>query len=129
MMSSHISADTYDRAGHRVVAGAGGQTQKRDGRSCYDRDAKSELIEASPQPEISVAAMALRHWINSNLLHTWIRPVKLEPDGGQAAGGLAPTAQLSPAAFVPAALAESAVKADRSRLEAQFPSGVGLNLS
>src|SRR5574338_305133 len=53
---------------------------KRDGRRCYDREAKRELIEASMQPGVSVAGMALRHGINANLLRTWIRRYQLEGD-------------------------------------------------
>ena len=59
---------------------------KRDGRSCYDREAKRELIEASMQPGVSVAGMALRHGINANLLRTWIRRYQLEGEERQAGG-------------------------------------------
>lgn len=102
---------------------------KRDGRSCYDREAKRELIEASLRPGVSVAGMALRHGINANLLRTWIRRYQLERDERLAAVGPTVTAQLSAPAFVPVVPAKSAVKADRSRLEAQLPNGVRFNLS
>ena len=39
---------------------------------CYDRQAKRELIEASLQPGVSVAKLALMHGINANLLRKWI---------------------------------------------------------
>jgi len=45
---------------------------KRDGRCCYDRQAKRELVEACMQPSVSVARMALQQGINANLLRTWI---------------------------------------------------------
>ena len=51
----------------RLVVG-----HKRDGRSCYDKGAKQELIERCLQPGVSVARMALQHGINANLLRTWI---------------------------------------------------------
>lgn len=51
----------------RLVVG-----HKRDGRSCYDKEAKRELIEACLQPGVSVARMGLQHGINANLLRTWI---------------------------------------------------------
>jgi transposase len=51
----------------RLVVG-----HKRDGRSCYDQEAKRELIEACLRPGVSVARMALQHGINANLLRTWI---------------------------------------------------------
>lgn len=46
--------------------------RKRDGRRCYDREAKRELVEACLQPGVSVAGMALEHGINANLLRKWI---------------------------------------------------------
>ena len=45
---------------------------KRDGRSCYDREAKRELVEACLRPGISIARMALEHGVNANLLRRWI---------------------------------------------------------
>ena len=102
---------------------------KRDGRSSYDRQAKCELIEASLQPAVSVAGMALRYGINANLLRTWIRRYQLERDEGLGAAGPVATAQLSPPAFIPVVPAKSAVKAGRSRLEALLPNGVRLDLS
>ncbi|HEX5843904.1 MAG TPA: transposase, partial [Pseudomonas sp.] len=99
------------------------------GRSCYDRGAKRELIEASLRPGVSVAGMALRHGINANLLRTWIRRYRLGRDERLAAGGPAAPAQLSAPAFVPVVPAKSAVKAGRSRMEALLPNGVRLDLS
>lgn len=100
---------------------------KRDGRSCYDREAKRELVEASLRPGVSVAGMALRHGINANLLRTWIRRYQLEGHEQPGAGGSAPTA-LAPA-FVPVVPAKSGLKLGGSRLQAQLPNGVRLDLS
>ena len=47
-------------------------SRKVDGRCCYDPQAKRELIEASLQPGVSVAKLALAHGINANLLRTWM---------------------------------------------------------
>src|SRR5574337_173987 len=102
---------------------------KRGGRSCYDREAKRELIEASLRPGVSVAGMALRHGINANLLRTWIRRYQLEREERLAAGGPAAMAQWSPPAFIPVVPVKSAVKPGRSRLQAQLPNGVRLDLS
>lgn len=102
---------------------------KRDGRSCYDRQAKRELIEASLKPGVSVAGMALRHGINANLLRTWIRRHQLEGDARETAGGAAAPVQCSPPAFIPVVPARSAVKTGQSRLQAQLPNGVRLDLS
>jgi transposase len=46
--------------------------RKRDGRRCYDPEAKRELVEVCLRPGISVAGMALAHGINANLLRKWI---------------------------------------------------------
>lgn len=45
---------------------------KRDGRSLYNKEAKQVLIEASLQPGVSVAGMALAHGLNANVLHKWL---------------------------------------------------------
>ena len=42
--------------------------RKRDGRSIYDRTAKRELVRRCQQPSVSVAAIALAHGLNANLL-------------------------------------------------------------
>lgn len=102
---------------------------KRDGRSCYDREAKRELIEASLRPGVSVAGMALRHGINANLLRTWIRRFQLEREERLGVGGAAATTQCSLPAFIPIVPAKPSVKPGRSRLEAQLPNGVRLDLS
>ena len=47
-------------------------SRKRDGRCCYDPQAKRELIEACFLPGVSVAKLALAHGINANLLRTWM---------------------------------------------------------
>jgi len=46
--------------------------QKRDGRCVYDRQAKQDLVRRCQQPGVSVAAMALAHGLNANLLRKWI---------------------------------------------------------
>ena len=46
--------------------------QKRDGRCVYDKQAKRELIRRCRQPGVSVAALALAHGVNANLLRKWI---------------------------------------------------------
>jgi transposase len=46
--------------------------QKSNGRCVYDRDAKRELVRRCRQPGVSVAALALAHGLNANLLRKWI---------------------------------------------------------
>ena len=45
---------------------------KADGRRVYDPAVKRELVRRCLQPGVSVAAMALAHGINANLLRLWI---------------------------------------------------------
>ena len=45
---------------------------RRDGRSVYSRAGKRALIAASVQPGASVAAIAMAHGVNANLMRKWI---------------------------------------------------------
>ncbi|MGZ8941575.1 MAG: transposase [Methylobacter sp.] len=45
---------------------------RRNGKRCYDPEAKRELVEACLQPGVLVAGMALEHGIHANLLRKWI---------------------------------------------------------
>lgn len=45
---------------------------KRDGRCRYDAKAKAELVRRCLEPGVSVAALALAHGLNANLLRKWI---------------------------------------------------------
>lgn len=45
---------------------------KSDGRCRYDRQAKDELVRRCMEPGVSVAALALAHGVNANLLRKWI---------------------------------------------------------
>ena len=71
---------------------------KRDGRRCYDKDAKRELIESCLRTGISVAGMAIKHGLNANLLRTWItgyQQVARHPVAVQVPGEVALTAPCS----------------------------------
>lgn len=95
--------------------------RKRDGRNCYDPQAKRELVEACLQPGVSVAGLALRHGVNANLLRTWIgryrkqRETRAEPSAALAA-------------FVPLTMARLAPQA-RTGLCATLPNGIVLDLN
>ena len=52
----------------RLVVG-----HKRDGRSIYDPQARSELVRASRQPGVSLAKVARTCGINANVLSNWLR--------------------------------------------------------
>ena len=60
-----------------------------NGRCTYSKTAKQALVELCKQPGVSVAALALAHGINANLLRRWIN---LHAVGGRG---------LSRAAFLP----------------------------
>lgn len=102
--------------------------QKRDGRRCYDKEAKRELIEACMRPGISVARMALRHGINANLLRTWISQYKRYPEmRSPLVSGSGALITTSP--FVPVAQVKASAKMNPLRFSAKFPNGVRLDLS
>jgi transposase len=52
----------------RLVVG-----HKRDGRSIYDPQARSDLVQASRQPGVSLARIARTCGINANVLSNWVR--------------------------------------------------------
>ena len=74
--------------------------RKRDGRSIYDRRAKQELVRRCRQPGVSVAATALAHGLNANLLRKWITMAS-----GRRASGRGTDAVLLPVRTEPAAVA------------------------
>ncbi|MDH1381239.1 transposase [Comamonas aquatica] len=105
----------------RLVVG-----HKQDGRCCYDPQAKRELIEASMQPGVSVAKLALAHGINANLLRTWIGKQQRQSLAANSSRGSAAT----PSPFVPVV----PIKAQRSPITApglavRLPNGVRLEWS
>lgn len=108
----------------RLVVG-----HKRDGRSCYDKEAKCELIEACLRPGVSVARTALQHGINANLLRTWITRYRRQREliVGRPGSEMATTAVGS--AFVPVVATRVAAPSSAVRLGAQLPNGIKLELS
>ncbi len=48
------------------------RSHRRNGRSVYDREAKRELVRRCLQPGVSLAATALAHGLNANLLRRWV---------------------------------------------------------
>jgi transposase len=107
----------------RLVVG-----HKRDGRSCYDKEAKRELIEACLQPGVSIARMGLQHGINANLLRTWITRYRRQQAlvvGRPAAEAAAAIAS----AFVPVVTRGVPAQSSELRFGAQLPNGIKLDLS
>lgn len=94
---------------------------RRNGRRCYDPEAKRELVEACLQPGVSVAGMALAHGLNANLLRKWIDTYRR---------GAAPVTTGSPAAlsaFAPVVPIKASERTD-SVLNVILPNGVKLDL-
>ncbi len=100
--------------------------RKRDGRRCYDKEAKRELIEACLRPGVSVAGMALQHGINANLLRTWITQYQrvAQLPAAQASGEVSLT---TPWSFVPVEV-KAVAKTNALSLNAELPNGVRLEL-
>ena len=46
--------------------------QRRDGRCLYNKTAKRELVRRCLEPGVSLAATALAHGLNANLLRKWV---------------------------------------------------------
>ena len=102
---------------NRLIVG-----HKRDGRACYDWQAKQELIAAGLRPGVSVARLALEHGINANLLRTWIRK-HLDRQNLLHHSGM-PT--VAPSAFVPVVPVAmgSRSRGACSELAVRLPNGV-----
>jgi len=107
----------------RLVVG-----HKRDGRSCYDKEAKRELIEACLQPGVSIARMGLQHGINANLLRTWITRYRRQRElmAGRPASEMAASIG---SAFVPVITTNAPARSRQVRFGAQLPNGIRLELS
>lgn len=100
---------------------------KSDGRCVYDAAAKRELVRRCQEPGISVAAMALAHGINANLLRSWItKSGRREGREGSGAAALVPVTTVgtavvpSPSKAPPSA---GKIRADESTVELELPSG------
>lgn len=108
----------------RLVVG-----HKRDGRSCYDKEAKRELIEACLRPGVSIARMGLQHGINANLLRTWITRYRRQRElmVGRPAAEMATAAVGS--AFVPVVATRGSAPSSAVRLGVHLPNGIKLDLS
>ena len=102
---------------------------KRDGRCCYDEEAKRELIEACLRSGVSVARMALQHGVNANLLRNWIARYQREHQGRARTRTSVATAVAVTSAFVPVVQIKAAGETSRRNIGAQLPNGVKLDLS
>ena len=105
----------------RLVVG-----RKRDGRNCYDPQAKRELIEACLQPGVSVAKLALTHGVNANQLRTWMTKHQRQ----LSAGGSLQASAATPAPFISVvAVTAQCSPIAPAELTARLPNGVRLDWS
>jgi transposase len=70
-----------------------GAPRRRHGKAL-----KSQVLAECSEPDASVAAVALAHGLNANLVHKWRRGAERTPE---AATPAAPVADSDPAVFVP----------------------------
>jgi transposase len=71
--------------------------QGLNGRRTYSVAAKRTLAELCSRPGVSVAAMALQHGVNANLLRRWVTQyADVKPRGTQAPAPMASAAALLP---------------------------------
>lgn len=93
---------------------------KRDGRCVYDAAAKRELVRRAQQPGTSVAALALAHGINANLLRSWVTQTV-----GRERAKPGPSAALVPVAAMATTTPASSTKRTLSEgmVELELPSG------
>jgi transposase len=67
-LRGHVMTEEIEAIAKRLVVG-----HKRDGRSVYDPQAKSELVRVCRQPGVSLARIARTCGINANVLSNWMR--------------------------------------------------------
>jgi transposase len=89
-------------SGHRPAGpdGAGVERVLRNGKRVYLPDFKLGLVRRCLQPGVSVAAVALEHRVNANLLRKWIDKHRGEV-GAQTASVLVPVTIEAPKATLP----------------------------
>lgn len=110
----------------RLVVG-----HKRDGRSIYDPQARSELVKASQRPGMSLARIARLCGINANVLSNWVRQHERSKACPEVPRGDVVDMPAAPA-FVAVAVSPCAppspTPAPELALHARLPNGVTLDL-
>ena len=116
--------------------------RRRDGRCRYDPQVKQELVQRCLAPGVSVAALAMQHGINANLLRKWITVWQSRGAMRQAASEMATqdtspflALQLHPGSGnVGAALATKCLATSNNsvvqpmHLSVQLPNGIAVDL-
>ena len=110
----------------RLVVG-----HKRDGRSIYDPQARSDLVHAIRQPGVSLAKVARTCGINANVLSNWVRQHERSKCGAAASRGEViemPTASTFVAVQVESAPPAPAPVAPTLDLQVRLPNGATLDV-
>ena len=108
----------------RLVVG-----RKRDGRSIYDPQARSDLVRASQQPGVSLARIARMCGINANVLSNWVRQDERSKGGDVARRGEVIDMPAAPAFLaVQMAPAPSPAPTSEVALQVRLPNGVTLDM-
>lgn len=110
----------------RLVVG-----RKRDGRSIYDPQARSDLVRASQQPGVSLARVARLCGINANVLSNWVRQHERSKGVVAAARGEVidmPAASAFLAVQVDPAPAPAPAPPPELALQVRLPNGVTLDM-
>lgn len=90
-------------------------TQVVDGRRrrrLHSDEFKASAVAACMQPGMSMAAVAMAHGINANLLRRWVKAVEVRPSDEAVQRLAVPTLGAPPAAFVPMQMPTNATAAD-----------------
>ncbi|MEH3087891.1 MAG: transposase [Xylophilus ampelinus] len=58
------------------------QSSARRRRRLHSDEFKADAVASCMQPGMSMAAVAMAHGINANLLRRWVREAELRPPGG-----------------------------------------------
>jgi transposase len=81
-------------------------------RRRHSDEFKAEVVAACMQPGISIAAVALTHGINANLLRRWVKDAEMAPAGAVATNPVAAPPALARPAFVSVTLPKAAPAPD-----------------
>jgi transposase len=97
---------------------------KSDGRCVYDAAAKRELVRRAQQPGTSVAALALAHGINANLLRSWVtKTLRRERGKGGESAALVPVTTVATAIATGTTTASRNKASRESSVDLELPSG------
>ena len=81
-------------------------------RRLHSDEFKASAVAACMQPGMSMAAVAMAHGINANLLRRWVRAVEVRPSDEAVQRLAVPTVPAPSAAFVPMQMPTRAAAAD-----------------